>query len=356
MRLLKPALCAIVTAAVLSACSGGSSSTPTASNGTGYALTRSADGHHFIPHWTKRASLIPEGTHFDRMPHRGVRPLGPGVGGIYVSELFGDQIFEYSHRNTSNGPPNCEINGISYPNDIASDNQGNIIDPDGGTETIQVFTGKGACGPQIGSTSDSYGEPVDASSANAATGTIAVANIFDNNFEAGSVSLCTLSSGCTTNLTNSSLFLVGSVAVAKNGDCWASGIDGYGNPQLIWFQGCAGSGESVTGYTSYSFGGIDIDNKGNIAVIDSLGQTVTIYSGCNPACNVVAGPYQLQGFSIYGKFNRQAMTFVVADVEYGSVDVYKYHDGSLNYYFSFDNGLTGYDGVEGIAQSPRSKE
>lgn len=356
MRLSKPMLCAIVAAALLSACSGGSSSTPNLSTGSGYALTRSADGHHFIPHWTKHASLIPEGMHFSVLPKRGMRPLGPGVGGIYVSELFGDQIFEYSHRNTGNGPPNCEINGISYPDDIAADSQGNVIDPNGGTETIQVYTGEGTCGSEIGSTSDTYGEPVDASSANAATGTIAVANIFDNSYGSGSISLCTLSAGCSTNLTNSSLFLVGSVAMAKNGDCWASGIDGYGNPQLIWFQGCAGSGESVSGYQSYSFGGIDIDNHGNLAIIDSLGQTVTIYSGCNPTCTMIDGPYNLQGFSIYGKFNRQAMTFVVADVEYGAIDVYKYHNGKLNYSFSFNDGLTGYDGVEGVALAPRSKE
>lgn len=358
MRYLTSALCLAISAALLSACSGGGpSSNPSLSTGDGYAVTRSADGHHFIPHWSKHASLIPEGVHPGMLPKHGARhALGVGPGGIYVSELFGDQIFEYSHQNRNNQGPNCEINGVSYPGDIASDNQGNVIDPDGGTMTVQVFKGLGTCGTEIGSVSDPYGQPVDASSANASSGTIAVANVFDDSFAAGSISLCTLSGGCTTNLTNSSLYLVGGVAMAKNGDCWASGVDGYGNPQLIWFQGCSGSGESATGYESYSFGGIDIDNKGNLAIIDSLSGTVTVYSGCNPSCSVVSQPYQLQGFSLFGKFNKQAMTYVAADISSGSIDVYKYHDGTLNYWFSFDNGLDAYNGVEGVALSPRSKE
>ena len=90
---------------------------------------------------------------------------------------------------------------VSSVNDIAVDGKGNLIDPDGGTRTVIVFKGPGMCGPSIGSVSDPYGQPSDAASINAATGTIAVANIFGTSGP-GSISLCTLPGGCFANLTN----------------------------------------------------------------------------------------------------------------------------------------------------------
>ncbi len=217
---------AAITAALLAACSGngtqpsvapGISGPPAVSGpanhsrgGVNYAIYRNSNGR-YMPRYARNATLIPEGM----LPagsgplHGNPPPPGVGKGGIYVSELLGDAIYEYSHKNTANNPPNCSISGTSLANDIAADNQGNMLAPNGGNQTIQVFSGNGSCGSQIGSVSDGYGEPVDVSSADAVSGTIAVGNIFDTNFGAGSLSLCTISAGCTTNLTSSNVYLSG---------------------------------------------------------------------------------------------------------------------------------------------------
>ncbi|HEY2473864.1 MAG TPA: hypothetical protein VGI19_03590 [Candidatus Cybelea sp.] len=368
---------AVVTAALLSACAGGGSpagslnpSVPTATTGgsvanpasrggsaVNYAIYRDANGR-FMPHWAQHATLIPKGMlpTSQQSFHGKHPPAGVGKGGIYVSELLGNNIYEFSHKNTGNNPPNCAITGDSFANDIASDGAGDILAPDGSSPSVQVYKADGTCGSQIGSVTESYGEPVDVTSANATTGTIAVANIFDNDFAAGSISLCTLGGGCTKNLTSSDIYLFASVAMAKNGDCWASGYSQSGKPALEYFQGCSGSGQAATGYNNTTFGGMDIDNHGNLLSIDSVAETATVYSGCNPACKVVSGPFTLQGFGIFGHFNHQAMTFAVADIGFGQVDVYKYANSTLTYWYSFNNGLQGYDGVEGVTYAPGSKE
>ena len=104
------------------------------------------------------------------------------------------------------------------------------------------------------------------------------------------------------------------------------------------------------------FGGLDIDNKGNIVSLDSVFGKAMVYSGCNPACSVVSGPYTLQGNAIYGHLNKQAMTFAAADFINGQIDVYKYHQGTFNYWYSFNNGLSAFNGVEGVTYSPRSRQ
>ncbi|HEY6485160.1 MAG TPA: hypothetical protein VIX83_02110 [Candidatus Cybelea sp.] len=364
MRSLPSAIGAIATAALLAACSGGlSSTTPAGDTGVSSAITRDAQGH-LRPHWSRRATLIPDSMRPNhKMPLHGV-PLikkgggggGAGVGGFYVGELLGSELLEYAHKNTGNAPPACTIGGVSLPQGISSDDQGDIIEPDGGTATVQVFKGRGECGPSLGTINDTYGEPVDASTPNAVSGKIAVANVFDF-FGAGSVSVCTLSGGCSANLSNPNMFAVSSVVMKKgSGDCWASAVDSSGNPTLTWFAGCTGSGQTATGYQNGSFGGLDIDNKGNIVSLDSVFGTATVYSGCNPTCTVVSGPYALQGNAVFGHLNKQSMTFAAADVINGQIDVYKYHQGTFNYWYSFNNGLSAFNGVEGVTYSPRSRQ
>ena len=312
MRSVPAAVGAIATAALLAACSGGlTSTTPSADTGVNSAITRDAHGH-LAPHWSRRATLIPDSMRpNDAMPLRGV-PLakqggggaGAGVGGFFVGELLGTELLRFAHRNTGNAPPACTISAVNLPQGISSDDQGDIIEPDGGTATIQIFKGLDDCGASLGTVNDTFGQPVDASTANAVNGKIAVANVFDF-FGAGSISVCTLSGGCSANLTNPDMFAVSSVVMRKgSGDCWASAVNSSGTPTLTWFAGCTGSGQTATGYQNGSFGGLDIDNKGNIVSLDSVFGKAMVYSGCNPACSVVSGPYTLQGNAIYGHLNK----------------------------------------------------
>ncbi|HVN68238.1 MAG TPA: hypothetical protein VMU38_01095 [Candidatus Binatia bacterium] len=272
-------------------------------------------------------------------------------GGIYGSQFFAALINGYK---TNGSGPICSETA-SYPNSIAVDGKGNLIDPDGGSRTIIVYKGPGMCGPSVGSTSDNYGQPSDATSPNAATGTIVVGNIFDTS-GAGSISLCTLSGGCTTNLTNANMYEVAGVAQAKNGDCWASATSSGGTATLTYFAGCTGAGQAATGFVNAYYGGLDIDKAGNLVSIDAFTPALRVYKGCNPTCTLVGGPFALNGDSVYGHLNKKSTEFVAGDYANGELDVYKYKPTGLTYQFSITSGFNASDDVEGAAFNPRSKE
>ncbi|MFZ1017989.1 MAG: hypothetical protein WAN39_08980, partial [Candidatus Cybelea sp.] len=134
MRSVPAAIGAIATAALLAACSGGlTSTTPSADTGVSSAITRDAQGH-LAPHWSRRATLIPDSMRPNHaMPLRGV-PLakkggggaGAGVGGFFVGELLGTELLRFAHRNTGNAPPACTISAVNLPQGISSDDQGDI--------------------------------------------------------------------------------------------------------------------------------------------------------------------------------------------------------------------------------------
>jgi len=309
-----------------------------------------------IPQWSKFASVIPAelrptGAH-------GIAKIQPDKAvkkGFYVSEFYGTSIYGYKNPNSGNNAPICSESGISYPNDIAVDGKGNLIDPDGGSRSIIVFKGKAMCGPMLGSVSDPYGQPSDAASANAATGKIVVGNIFDTS-GAGSVSVCTLSGGCTVNLTNANMYEVAGVAQAKNGDCWADAINSAGTATLTYFKGCSGSGQAATGFTNTYFGGLDIDKNGNLVTISAFDSKIYVYKGCNPGCSLVGGPFAMVNEAVFGHLDKKSKIFATGDFALGQVDVYKYSPTSITSAYSFNNGLSASLDVEGVAVNPRSKE
>jgi hypothetical protein len=365
MRLQTSGLSAIIAAGLLAGCSNsGPSMNPAAPAGAGAAVKARASHSLFIPRWTPNASVLPAAFRpagpmaLHGRTGKGIKPNFAGAaGGLYVSEFYSTDIFAYPHENSGNNPPSCTIGGALFPNDVASDDKADVIDPDGGSKTIMVFKGHGKCGSLLGTINDPYGQPVDASSANAQTGTIAVANLFSTYQGGGTISLCTMSGGCTSNLVNSNMWEVIGVAMSRSGDCWATSYDNSGVPWLTYFAGCTGTGQTATGWVNSSPGGLDIDKSGNIVSIDPSGTAVYVYSGCNPACTMVGGPFALNGQAIYGHLNRQSMTFATADFQYGQVDVYDYDiPTSLDYMFSFNNGLNANDEVLGVAFAPRSHQ
>ena len=362
MRFQTSALCAIVAAGLLAGCSGSGPSMNPAATGSGTPQTRQTRVH-IAPQWSANASVLPaELRPLGRLPlHGQPNPtFSPVPGGIYVSEFYSTDIYAYQRGNTGNNPPTCTIGNVLFPNDIASDTRGDVIDPDGGSKTIQIFKGSGKCGSLIGTINDPYGQPVDASSQNAQNKTIAVANIFSTFQGGGTISLCTMKQGCTSNLTNPNMYEVIGVAMSRQGDCWATSYDHGGTAHLTYFQGCSGSGQSATGWANGYPGGLDIDKAGNIVSLDPYNSQVYVYSGCNPACSIVGGPFPLQGQAVYGHLNRQNMALATADFQYGQVDVYRYHTWqklqNIKYLYSFNNGLNANDEVLGAAFAPRSDQ
>ncbi len=280
-------------------------------------------------------------------------------GGLYISQFSSTSILGYKSNNKKNGAPTCNVPGVLYLNGVAVDGKGNLIDPDGGSRSIIVFKGPGMCGAKAASASDSFGQPVDAASSDALNGKIVVANMFDNNSKAGSVSVCTMKSGCQTNLTNSGIYEMVGVAMDKKGNCWASAYNTQFLPTLTYFAKCNGAGVATTGYGNTSPGGLDIDDAGDLVAIDTSANNtgaLVIYSGCKPACKVVGGPFPLHGETFWGHLNQKSTAFATANYVAGEIDVYKYSTTALTYLYSFSNGLNASYSVKGAAYNPRSKE
>lgn len=315
---------------------------------------------HVRPQWTFPASVVP-GVQTLRPSFREVisqlaRPRA-GNGGIYVSEFLGTSIFGYQQKNTPNNPPLCSVGPVSDPNGIAVDGKGNLIDPDGGSHTVIIFSGPGLCGSEVGSFFDPFGQPTDASSADAVRGEIAVANIFGPSAydEAGSISMCTLAGGCTTNLKNSAMYEVTGVAMDKHGNCWADATDGRGTATLTYFARCSGSGEQAAGFVNQYYGGMDFDRNGNLVTVSTFDSKIYVYSGCNPACTLVGGPFPMVNEAVYGHLNKKSKAFCTGDFELGQMDVYHYSPNAVKHWYSFNNGLNVNDVPVGCAFDPRSR-
>ncbi len=368
MRFLSPAVFTTVAAALLASCSGNGTS-PSSSvmlGGARGAAELSQAGHHGAVVNPIPTRLLP--TKWDGRLH-GRKAPAAAMRGIYMSEFSGSSVLVYAKKNSANDLPICSESPANLVQGIATDTGGNLIQPDGGTNTVIVYTGPSMCGPPAGTNSDPYGDPIDAASINAMTGSIAVANEFDIGSNPGSISVCSLGTGCTANLTSPAMSRVVGVAMAPNGDCWADAENnGSKIATLTYFAGCTGAGVQATGFVNPYYGGLDIDNHGNLVTISlftpgsSTISQMYVYSGCNPACTLVGGPFALTpggsktGGVLWGHLGRQNERFIAADYVLGQADIFAYagHGTGLSYLYSFNNGLSASLTVLGAAYNPRS--
>jgi hypothetical protein len=303
----------------------------------------------------------------------GKRAPASATKGIYVSEFYAtsNNIFGYPKNNSSNGPSICNESTAEGTNGIATDKSGNLIVPTANSTfnagTITVFQGPGMCGAQVGSTitdNSTGAEPTDVASNDAINGTIVVGH------SNGQVSTCTLASEtCTELSTPPTLGTFIQVAMDKNGNCYADTLSSSATGTLIVYSGtpsapCTGAGAVASGFTNYYYGGLDVDNRGNLVTISETTSAfgagyVMVYSGCSTlTCSAVGGPFATQGQSIFGHLGRQNERFVTTDYSDLMVEVYAYTPGGtgLTYMYSFNNGLScATDACEGAAYSPSSK-
>jgi hypothetical protein len=268
--------------------------------------------------------------------------------GLYVGEFYGTAI--YGFRRSGKGAAVCRIPGVVSVNDVASDTKGDLIDPDGGSRSIKIF--RPQCGSLLKSIPDPYGQPADAMSANAATSTIAVANIFGLGRSNGSISLCSVENGCTKNLTNPNMYEVAGVAISKGGDCWASAIDKNNHASLTYFKGCTGNGETAKGFLDPSYGGLDFDAAGNLVSFSGNSAQVYVYSGCNPRCKLAGGPFSMGGTSVYGHLNASRTMLAAADYQHGQIELYSYTPTTVTLVSTFDTGLKASLDVVGVTYAP----
>jgi hypothetical protein len=247
-------------------------------------------------------------------------------------------------------------------NDIAVDRKGDLIVPGVGARTIDVFSGPGLCGPKLGSIVDPYGYPVVAAAGRNVQSSKPRGERIVVGHQFGGVSVCTLSDGCTVNLTTPDIKYGFGVAIARNGDCWASGYESLfpgDQPYLVYFARCQGEGVLATGFQNSSAGGLDIDDNGNLISLSTRGGFLSelyIYSGCDPACTLVGGPFPLLGTGLSVHLDGRSKRFVAADNQYKQLDVYSYSTTGIKYEYSITNGLPPSEGMTGAAFSPPSKE
>jgi hypothetical protein len=278
--------------------------------------------------------------------------------GIYVSQFDAADVFGYPIDNMGNKKPVCQVGGVLDVNGVGVDGKGNLMVPNPSVAGIDIHKGPDMCGKLIGSIADNFGQPSDATSPNAVTGNIAVGNLDDGGSSVpGSLSICTLTGGCAVNLTNGHMYHAGGVAMSNSGDCWVDAkTSASGGAALIYFKGCAGGGAVASGFKPTYYGGMDIDNSGNLVVIDDMAEMVYIYSGCNPKCKAVGGPFPLKGETFFGKLNSTNSQYVAVDRTDALVDVYSYSTKKIKFLYSFNSSLVGSDLPDGVAIDPRSKE
>jgi len=358
MRLLSAALCTTVAVSLLAGCSGNTSS-PSSSVPSSGANTRA----HGAGLQGIAVNAIPQRFLPTKLrPIRGRLATTAEMKGMYVSAFNATELWGFPKNNSGNGPPTCNVSPTTEVNNFGVDNSGNLMVPNG-FDGINVYAGPGMCGPLLGTITDSFGQASDASAVSATTGNIAVGNILDTN-GSGSLSVCTLTSGtCSTNLTNPAITEIGGVAMAPNGDCWADALNSsFSAAILVYFAGCSGAGVVATGFVNPYYGGVDVDNKGNLVTTSLLGPSfappsvVYVYSGCNPTCTLISSS-PLTGESLYGHLGKQSLRFVTPDLESADVEVYKYRPSGLTLNYSFTGGLPcATDDCEAAAYSPSSKK
>lgn len=348
MRKLSFSFSIAIGAALLASCAGGNMSSTGASipgNASKVQALKHAGAVSIIPR-----SALPKGP--QKLKGRQAPPQA--MKGIYAVGFSSATINGYMKNNSGNGAPICTIGGVSSVNGIATDTIGNLIAPDafGG---VLIYTGPQMCGPLMATITDTYGQASDGAAVNAGTGPIVVGNILGP----GYVVVCTVASlGCT-QLTPSSQGIgeVAGVAMDKNGNCWSDSYNAaFTAVVLTYWAGCTGTGVAATGFQNTGYGGVDVDNSGNIVTFNwhgSAGADLWVYSGCNPACTSVSDNKLTNGSVIFGHIGRQGQRLAVGNYLISQVDIYSYTPTTLTYYYSFNNGLSS---VEGVAYSPSSKK
>ena len=350
MRLLTAAVCTTVAAALLAACSGNGSSPSSGAGGAGLTPQTIKTAHH---HGQLALATVPRALIRYEKFHGKVAPAGV-TRGQYVQEFFttGPNIFGYPKNDSANGPPTCTLSTGSNVNDFGTDRAGNIIIPNAfsGVLVYAPPPASGICGTLLGTITDSYGQASSAAALDAVNGTIVVGQIGGGT--STGVVTCTLSSLTCVSLSSPAMGSLAGVAMDASGNCYADAFDiNTGFPGLWVYAGCTGTGTELTSANGFSepyYGGLSVDNRGNLAVVSlfnasfSTPSLMTVYSGCSTGtCTTVGGPFTLGGEAVFGHLGKQNERWTSPNISTGFIDVYAYtgHGTGLSYLYSFNAGL-----------------
>jgi hypothetical protein len=278
--------------------------------------------------------------------------------GLYVNEADATRLLGYTESNRNDGPPICTAPyGIDSAQDVAVDDAGNVIVPQA---TGQILIGQGPkmCGAQAALLQNPFGAGVDASSADALNGSIAVSTVSSLPTEAGGVAICSVAAGCTRELSNAAAFTPLGVAIDRDGNCWLDAVDVLGRPTLTRFRACAGGGIVAKNFVNQTFGGIEIDKSGHLLTFDVVGASgsgaLDVYRGCDPRCKLISSN-ALMNPAYFGHLNASGDRLAVGAFLAGQVDIYSYSPKQLKYLYSFNTGLSLFDDVLGVTYNRRPR-
>lgn len=357
MRLLSAAVCTTVAAALLASCSGSGSSPSSSVMPGGSGLT--AQARHHVQALYNIPKSVMALKHDGRL--HGKKAPSSAIKGTWASGFFGVNVYGFPKNNSTNSPATCMLPDPGSVNGFGVDTKGNVIIPAAFSGVMVYAAG---CGTLLGTITDPYGQAADAASLDAVNGNIVVGHI-------GDVAVCTLGGMSCTELTSPNMSGFASVAMDKSGNCYAQADDVSDVIHLWYYAGCSGTGTELGPTNGFNQpgtfpGGLDIDNKGNLVVINQENATTvsgnaTVYTGCNSGtCTVVTGPTTLSptGSGVdqdYCRLGRQNERLACGDASFSQVDVFTYLPSrEPTYLYSFNNGLTSI-ATEAAAYSPSSQ-
>jgi hypothetical protein len=263
---------------------------------------------------------------------------------LYVGMFYSIDVPLYEMPNTTNAAAECMNATASYPNGIGSNEGGQLFIPQGGTRSLDSFKNVPECGALLHSvampTAVINNQPTDVAfhGAKAYVSTVGdgIYPIVGAGPAGAAIGPCF--SGSDFN-----------IAADAAGDLFLST-----GASVYEFVGGGGACALLTGTGPSYIYGLSVDATGNlIAVGTNTTNNGTIYRWAPPYTGA-ATPYAepAGAVGIYGKVDDIGHTFVVGDYALGSVDVYSYP--ALKYKYSFNNGLTVANTVEGVAPAPGS--
>jgi hypothetical protein len=257
--------------------------------------------------------------------------------GVYVSQTNGggtSTLFGFGAHNRDDRRPDCTIAEPNSVEDIGSDASGNVYVPSIAGESVTVYAPH--CGSVIATFADKYGSPLGAV---VRDNTIYLAN------ENGNVAVCALG-GCSSELTDPSIFQMTSAAVDPAGNVWAAYYDQRSAISLIVWRHASMPGHVVSGYVNNPVpGGILFDKHGGLISV-AFGTAFTYGCSARRASCTSTGLKQLQGASNFAALNAANTSIQVTDFSNTSVDVFSYPD--FTYSYSYDRGFDAGSSVQGI--------
>lgn len=279
----------------------------------------------------------------------GVRTAPDKTAGLIYSSAFGGNSVGYYVKGTGpNNPLAGTLSGpFAAPQGMGVDQSGDLYVSNGNNEDVLVFAA-GSTSP-TGTLDDPNKFPDDV--AIARDGTVYVANGSGPIGASGNVVVYAPGATSPTSTLNDGNFLhVVGVALDKNENLFVScnAQQASNTGTVVEFK--AGSSTPIDTHIKLGYaGGIAIDGRGHIAVIDQEVPSLNVYD--NGQSKPIA-TLELPSASAYIAFNRTSKVLFVADYSKGEIDVFDYSPSKLKRINKITNGITPSNDNMGIAVTP----